>query len=533
MVANGYRVAFALTFVGLIPAFEIARQTDVSRPSGHVILRSMTRTTSLASTRSVATEGTKSTKPQSAGQSDASDDRNARFLAARALITKTGSAAFAVDRLESNKHYSTLSTRDRSFARLLVTTTERRLGQIDEVLRQCQKETKSRPNRVDQFVQAALRIGATQLLFLKVPEHAAVKETVELLRHDPKTTVPESRIKFVNAVLRRISREGDVLLATTDVTQNASPWLVKEWQKSWGEEATRKIVALAMEETPRVLTIKQHPGSQLEKPMGRIKAVAALFEDSEILPQGSVRVNTSPPGSIINWPEYSEGSWWLQDAAATTPAIALYNALSKNGETSVAGLDVVDMCASPGGKTAQLWNYGFASVTAVEVAEKRTERLRQNMQRLNMDCEVVVADGAQWTSQHESVAGMLLDVPCTATGTGSKRPDVLRREENYQELLETQFRLACHAIDSILGPGGILVYATCSLLRKESEDQVNKLLNRNEGARVETIPITPGEIPGFDDAIDENGWLRVIPGTLEGGLSQCDGFFVARLKKIS
>jgi 16S rRNA (cytosine967-C5)-methyltransferase len=458
-----------------------------------------------------------------------------RLLAALALLPRNGSAAFLVDALENLEGYKKLSTRDRSFGRLLVTTTERRLGQIDKVLELCEKDglkAKKRLGRIDLYVQAVLRVGAVQILFLGVPPHAAVKETVDVLRLDKSIKVPEARIKFVNAVLRRLSREGPELLAKTALSDNVAEWLHTEWKEAWGDEATNRIIESAMEETPRCLSVKLDPQASFEEQLKRIEEIAGWFPEAEILPQGSVIVPTPPPGAISVWPLYQEGAWWLQDVSATLPGIALYSGLSQGGEQNIDNLHVVDMCAAPGGKTAQLSTYGFASVTAVERSAKRSRRLEQNKERLKMDWDMVVADGTEWTPGDKAVAGVLLDVPCTATGTGSKRPDVLRKDPQYQDLLETQYALACHAADNILQPDGILVYATCSLLKQESEDQVAKLLERQDGAKLETIPFQPGELPGFDESIDENGWMRVLPGSLTGNLKQCDGFFVARLRVV-
>jgi 16S rRNA (cytosine967-C5)-methyltransferase len=152
-------------------------------------------------------------------------------------------------------------------------------------------------------------------------------------------------------------------------------------------------------------------------------------------------------------------------------------------------------------------------------------------------CTVCIEDGSKWLPNDDSqIHGVLVDVPCSATGTGSKRPDVLRRDKDLGNLLEVQEKLAQHCADNILTSGSIMVYATCSILKQESEDQVNKLLERGrngEGAVLETVPFRLGEIPGFDEAIDNNGWLRVLPGTLPGSLSSCDGFFVARLRRLA
>lgn len=521
------------------------------------------------------------------------DRASPRLYAVKALLPSfkgggRGTVAFAVDRLESSLNYSKMSLRDRSFCRLLVATVERRLGQIDAVLAAaCRPTTPTNTSststsfaskplcrkptaKTDDFVEAVLRVGAAQLLFLHTPPHAAVKETVDVLRSSSKNIrVSEARVKFVNAVLRRLSREGMELLSNpkvnATVTANAAPWLVAAWRRSWGDEATHRIIAAAMEETPRCLTVnvalprrdddnriggggggdtvvdvlqqQQHRNNQ-------IQSVVDLFDGAELLPQGSVRITNAPPGPISTWPLYQEGAWWCQDPSATIPAMALYQALSQRGTVSVRNMNVVDLCSAPGGKTAQLSNYGFGSVTAVEVSSNRCTRLEQNMKRLQMKWRIIVADGCEWIPSEGPCDAVLLDVPCTATGTASKRPDVLRRDSDYAELLVLQQRLARHAADSIVKVGGYLIYATCSLLEQESEDQVTELLNRSNEihtnsaaasrvAQLQTVPFEIGEIPGFDSAIDASGWIRVIPGMLPGSLGQCDGFFVARLRRIA
>ena len=287
--------------------------------------------------------------------------------------------------------------------------------------------------------------------------------------------------------------------------------------------------------------------------------------ETVLLPHGIIRTKHFR-GAINSWPLYNEGLWWVQDAASALPALALCNGLRQKFQSSsnyLSKLHVVDMCSAPGGKCAQLLSAGIGHVTAIEANKRRSKRLLENLNRLKFTTDqytVVVANGQDWfpnyahkeegsqharTFQDNVVSGVLVDVPCSATGTGSKRPDVLRKDPtDLDELLLTQEALANHCADVILEKGGIMVYATCSLLKRESEDQVKKLIwrghqqqkqssktNVRKVGKMETLPFLPGEIPGFDDAIDENGWLRVLPGLLNGELKSCDGFFVARLIK--
>jgi len=474
----------------------------------------------------------------------------------------------AITKLELNSDYIFLKDqRDKSFARLLVSTCQRRLGQIDKVLSLC-CDSKYPPKKTGQygvFVQACLRLGATQILFLQTPGFAAVKETVEVLKilgfH-----VPQGMIKFTNAVLRKLVRDGkDILETQSCVFDNIAPWLLQEWTDTWGEEKTLQIVNQLFDEDAYDhvdLTLnlsykltdeeRERKVSRLVREFGGDNFSEKVKGDSIILlPNGSLRIKRNvKSGLISNWPLYQEGKWWVQDISSTLPAIALHKAF-KQRHGDLSDLHIVDMCAAPGGKTGQLIVAGFGQVTAVESNAKRSRRLVENLKRLHLEdrCRVVVSAGQEWypsfnratyqTTEEddiEPVNGVLLDVPCSATGTGARSPDVLWKNRRLEELVETQETLANHCADNIIGRGGIMVYATCSLLKVESEDQVKKLIARGNQSRdnavMQTLPFVVGEMHGFDDAIDENGWLRVLPGILGGDLNSCDGFFVARLVKI-
>ena len=264
-------------------------------------------------------------------------------------------------------------------------------------------------------------------------------------------------------------------------------------------------------------------------------------QPAELLPVGSIRIPDNFGGSVSKWPMYDEGAWWIQDVSATLPAIALYNELIKElGEDQLEYMHVVDLCSAPGGKTAQLCSMGFGRVDAVEISSRRSRSLHQNMKRLGMKdiCNIVVEDGREFVPDTIAgpVQGVLVDAPCSATGVASRRPDVLRKSIDIEDLISIQRQLTTHAVDKILQVGGILIYATCSLLKQEGEDQIEWLLSEKRSDKsstlLETMPFTRDEIPGFNDCIDENGWLRVVPGVLPDSLQFCDGFFVARLRKI-
>ena len=486
---------------------------------------------------------TSSTERNTAGGSKPKIKPTARYVAISALA-KAIDGSFATRELEQSTHYQSLDPRDRAFARLLVATVERRLGQIDIILKNCISKYPPKKGKHSNIIQATLRVGVSQLVFLDTKPFAAIKETVQVLRiHKPK--VPEPMLKFVNGVLRNLSRppkEGEVMLGQkllkerTSSQDNITPWLLTRFQNDWGDEKTKLIceemipsddsLVNSRIDLSTIYSLSAINGNSDHK--AKLQSLMIdLGDDCTLLPQGSIRIGSSLKGDVKLWPGYENGVWWVQDASSTLPAIVLTSALYDKHKDDISDLHVVDMCSAPGGKTSQLLSSGYRQVTASEANPRRSRRLSENLERLGMldKCEVVVEEGQNWNPS-DDVHGILVDVPCSATGTGSRRPDVLRRTDNLAELLSIQETLANHCADNILNVGGIMVYATCSILKEESEDQVHKLVERGN---VETLPIQPHEVPGFEEAIDENGWLRVLPGVLEGILKSTDGFFVERL----
>lgn len=357
-------------------------------------------------------------------------------------------------------------------------------------------------------------------------------------------------IRFVNGVLRKLSRPlesgimyGQTLLENTSANDNIAPWLLQRWKEDWGETRTKLICQEMMPGIDAIssridVTTKYSLKSVIEDVPSSAKELLEEIRQEfgngcTLLPHGSLRVGSSLTGDVSQWPGYNNGTWWVQDASSTLPALVLTQALSKRHE-DLNSLHVIDMCSAPGGKACQLLSAGFGRVTAIEASQRRSKRLIENLNRLNFlsdKCEVIVEQGQNYLpAENVCIDGILVDVPCSATGTGARQPDVVRRSiTDLKELLEIQKLLSNHCANNILRPGGIMVYATCSILKAESEEQVAALLADNRSMR--TLPIEPNEVPGFEGAIDENGWLRVLPGVLEGDLKSTDGFFVARLIK--
>lgn len=392
-----------------------------------------------------------------------------------------------------------LELRDRAFARLLITSVLRRRGQIDEAL---DKYLKKAP---DPKVRNILRLGAAQLMFLKTPAHAAVGETVDLA---------EGRASYaaglINAVLRRLSNELAGIEKRQDALRlNVPDWLWDSWTKAYGEAVTRSIVETQLNEPPLDITIKKDPTPW-------VKAL-----EGELVAGQSIRRSTGTAGGQIEaLPGYEKGSWWVQDVAATLPARLL---------GPLAGRHVIDLCAAPGGKTAQLAAAG-AKVTSIEVSEKRAERLRENLARLQLEAEVIVADALEWRAQEPAVLA-LLDAPCTATGTIRRHPDITwqKTTKDVERMAELQAKLIRTTIDMLV-PGGILVYAVCSLQPEEGEGLIEKVLA--DGLPLERIPIAAEELFGLPVNLTDKGEVRTLPCHLadQGGM---DGFFIARLQRVT
>lgn len=392
--------------------------------------------------------------------------------------------------------FAGLDPRDRAFVRLLLATTLRRLGEIDVVLGTLIERPLEGPNAAGRQV---LRLGAAQLLFLGTAPHAAVDTSVRLIED---AHLPHLK-GLANAVLRRISREGAAILGDRDPARlNTPQWLWQSWAETYGEETTRAIAAAHLIEAPLDLT----PRSNADFWAGQLEA--------EVLPTGTLR--RTGGGHIAELPGFAEGAWWVQDAAATLPVRLLGD---------IAGKRVADLCAAPGGKTMQLCAAG-ANVTAVDISARRMVRVGENLARAGLAAELITADASKWTAS-EPFDAILLDAPCSGTGTLRRHPDIawLKDEEDVGRLTLTQDRLLLHAVQQ-LKPGAMLVYAVCSLQEDEGLARIEALLARDSLLR--RVPVQPTELPGLDEAITRDGDVRTLPSMWaeRGGL---DGFYVARL----
>jgi 16S rRNA (cytosine967-C5)-methyltransferase len=397
-----------------------------------------------------------------------------------------------------------LADRDRALMRRLVATILRRLGTLGHLLsRLLDRGVPTDAPRA----QTALLIGAAQILWMDVPDHAAVDLSVRLVQSDRRAS---KYAGLVNAVLRRCAREGQPLIDEVKAqTLDIPPWLSRRWIAHYGE-ATATEMARALSHEPSLdLSVKSDAPQWATRLHG------------EVLPTGTVR--TLLQGSVTMLPGFSDGQWWVQDAAAALPVRLLGD---------VRGKAIADLCAAPGGKTAQLALAG-ADVTAVDRSPARMARLRDNLARLSLEATCVVADAAEWAGGDAPFDGILVDAPCTSTGTIRRHPDVawLRQEADIPALAALQKRLLQKAV-TLLRPGGTLVYCTCSLEPEEGEEQVSSLLAAESNLR--RVPIEPGEVAGLAEIVTADGDLRTLPCHLphaDPRLGGLDGFYAARLVK--
>ena len=391
-----------------------------------------------------------------------------------------------------------LAPRDRALAHNLVATTLRRLGEIDAALAACMD--KPLPASAD-MVRNAMRLGATQLMFLKTPAHAAVATSVEL--------IAEGRLGrfkgLVNAVLRRIARAPETFLAGRNAGRLDTPdWLWARWSAAFGEVTCRQIAEAHLALPPLDLSVQADPDAWARRLNGRV------------LPTGSVRLFES--GLVPQLDGYAEGAWWVQDAAAALPVRLLGD---------VKNLAVFDLCAAPGGKTAQLANAG-ANVVAVDHSEPRVARLRENLARLKLDAACIVADVLTWAPGWIADV-VLLDAPCTATGTIRRHPDIQRvkKPADVVAMAAEQAKLL-RAAAALVRPGGVLLYCVCSLEPEEGADLVDRFLG--SGAPFVRAPMNAPAIGGETQFVTAEGDLRTLP-CYWADLGGMDGFYAARLRR--
>lgn len=428
------------------------------------------------------------------------DGLEARRLAADAFMRILKEGVILEIALETLPGYDALEQRDRGFARAILSTTFRRLGQTRAVLERFLSkplEETSAPAR------AILLTGATQLLWLETPAHAAVSASVSLAERWPAARKLKG---LINAVLRKVAADGPGIAATLPPQENLPEWMRQVWRKHYGPGRVSQICAATLQPPPLDFSLRNPSEAE----------VWAQALEAEVLPTGSLR--RSQAGDVASLPGFGEGAWWAQDAAAALPARLLGVQPDQT---------VIDLCAAPGGKTLQLASMG-ARVIAVDTSAKRLKRLEENLRRTGLNAEIVTGDARTWKPERQA-DHVLLDAPCSATGTLRRRPESswIKAADDVRRFGKVQRELA-RAASKMVRPGGHLVICTCSLQPEEGEWLAADILRRDK--TLEIAPVDAAEIGGLGAAVLPDGHVRTTPALWResGGM---DGFFIARFRK--
>ena len=419
-----------------------------------------------------------------------------RLCAARAVASVHTDQIPLEQSFADQAGFMKLSGRDRAFARLIAATVFRRMGQIDAALKPfIRKKPSALPH-------AMLRCGAAQMIFLQTPVHAAVGESVAAIKS---VRGHAHNAGMMNAVLRRVSEKGVAYAGARPPRDNIPGWLRGSWERSYGSPEMRRMALQLQKDPPLDLTVKSDPESWAAR-LGGI-----------VLPTGSVRLPNI--GDVTALEGFETGEWWVQDVAASLPVKMLGD---------VSGLRVLDMCAAPGGKTLQLAAAG-ANVTAIDKSEARLGRVKENLDRMHLKADVRAIDAFEFPEEDGGFDAILLDAPCSATGTYRRHPDVLHNKTfkdvaNLKRIQEKMLEKAA----SLLKSGGALLYCTCSLQPEEGELQIRQFLEKWTDFRL--IPPLEALLSDIPEAVTEEGYVRSLPHFLgeKGGM---DGFFIGLMIK--
>lgn len=433
------------------------------------------------------------------------DSRRLAIRLIEAVLDRHQPLEAALSDIDRGGHLKDMAVRDRAFARLIAATVIRHYGSLGIVVDRFLEKPLPADGRRARLILIAC---AAQLLDLGTPAHAAISLAVEQCQRDGSA---HRFSRLVNAVARRVATEGPAVLASLDrITLDVPSWMLARWTAAYGEETARQIADASLREASVDLSVKSDAAEWATK-LGGV-----------VLPTGSVRL--SAPGRIEDLDGYADGTWWVQDAAAALPARIL---------GPVAEKEIADLCAAPGGKTMELAAAG-ARVTAIDQSASRMRRLETNLARTGLRdaVEVVVADVETW-APGRTFDAVLLDAPCTATGTIRRHPDILHAKtvEDIARLSAQQARLL-NAAAALVKPGGLLVFCTCSLEPEEAADQVPAFLAANPKFR--RLPIKAREIGAEAGWITADGDLRTLPhhlASVPGAAPGLDGFYVARFKR--
>ena len=422
------------------------------------------------------------------------------------IMTRVVDDARNLDALCDEVHglsaYRALIAKDRAMIRAILMIALRRRVQIETVLK---KTMDRKPPKRARWLIHSLHIAIAQILYMDIPDSAAVNLGVTAIGEDKRTTRFKS---LANAVLRRVTNEKEALLQSSDNGKIFPDWLAKQIRSDYGKAKLDDISKMLLLESQLDVSVKSNPQEWAKKLEG------------QLLETGTIRISNKTPVSQLEG--FGEGEWWVQDAAASIPAKLLGD---------VSGKSVLDLCAAPGGKTAQIATAG-GNVTALDISAPRLNRLQENLDRLKLKANLVEADIMEWQCP-EPFDAVLLDAPCSSTGTIRRHPDIMwtKNRDDIEALAKLQFQLILKAKDFVR-PGGILVFSNCSLLKSEGENLLAQVMKECDDLKL--LPLDKQEFPTLGEFINGQGAIRTLPYHLpqenigDGGM---DGFFACRFEK--
>ncbi len=398
-----------------------------------------------------------------------------------------------------NKKYPCLSKEDRAFVRLIVMATLRNIMTIDDIIQKFSNRPLNKLN--PKKILNILRLGVAQILFIDdIPAYAVVNLVVEIANLDIKTKHTKA---IINAILRNIIR-ANVKVNKEDMYKNIPNWLFQNWVQDYGYDKAKKIAEASLQRPYLDITVKKH--EQIEQVASKI--------GGKVLFGNTIRCNDFK-GDITKLAGFAEGDWWVQDIASSLPVQIL------SGKEDLKNKIILDLCAAPGGKTMQLAALG-AKVTAVDKSCRRLEILKANLKRVGLAqrVDIIQADVSKWQSKNK-FDYILLDAPCSATGTIRRHPDLLyiKSAKDIDKIVKIQEDIIKNA-SKMLNKDGLLVYSVCSLQKLEGEQHFKKKsILKNTSLKVD-------KIEDFIIKPSNDGFVRSLP-YMFGGM---DGFFIARLR---
>ena len=399
------------------------------------------------------------------------------------------------------KNWSKLGTRDKAFVKMVILTLIRRNIEIDSILSDYIKKMP------EDYVMNILRVGITQILFLRVPDYSAVNICANLIKKKRKNLT-----NFVNAVLRQICRDREEIISKLNIQKNIPQWIFSNWKKSFGIDLAQKFANQCLKEPYLDINIKKNEFSS--------KNWSSALNGNNLFGEIVRKKNT---GSIEDLSNYSEGKWWIQSASASIPVNIICNYFDKNDYPKT---NILEVGAAPGGKTTQLCDNKF-NVTALDISLRRINRLKKNLKRVNYNAEILNIDINKWKTKRKFDC-ILIDAPCSATGIINKKPEILIHKKSLDlSRLQMKQKNILYNSSELLSKNGLIVYVVCSLIAEESTNQIINFLENNKNFKL--LKLNNKLLNNIKVNIN-NGMAYITPicYELEGGM---DGFFIACLIK--